>query len=472
MSTLLLSALLVSAQTKVVPQMKKGMKKTYVTEASFVLPSNQSLTISSETVYEVTDTTSDGYILDIYITDATTNAKDAESRIYSLATEMLKGVHTKYTTDKEGKVMKVLEAEDVITRTNGMLDKVLSGVTLPESTNAGDLRQQLTGNLNEESLLESVRISTSPLALNGKTTNANNSTFISSSSANLVVHEGAVMRSGNYNWQLGGSQKLVLAGGKYAPFSPVGHMSFAMFSNAVLQAVHSSGSLRFEASKADACWRVIGDRPSAVTGSGVNVYGESSASTARSGGKAFRVNVADVSEGVDFTVPMIRTASDRSSGRETFAWFMFEKYGKGTMALTGDGKDVRMESKLYGGTLLLAESDIMTNEVQLLGGNFAVDAGKTNALGALTASTNGMLTVGADGLLSFASFTPGANLAKGAVTIDAPLTGDHLKFNADISSSMGYFRWKDDTDATKRWHVRQAANGYLHPVRVGTIAIR
>ena len=169
MSTLLLSALLVSAQTKVVPQMKKGMKKTYVTEAVFVLPSNQSLTISSETVYEVTDTTSDGYILDIYITDATTDAKDAESRIYSLATEMLKGVHTKYTTDKEGKVMKVLEAEDVITRTNGMLDKVLSGVPLPESTNAGDLRQQLTGNLNEKSLLESVRISTSPLALNGKT---------------------------------------------------------------------------------------------------------------------------------------------------------------------------------------------------------------------------------------------------------------------------------------------------------------
>ena len=169
MSTLLLSALLVSAQTKVVPQMKKGMKKTYVTEASFVLPSNQSLTISSETVYEVTDTTSDGYILDIYITDATTNAKDAESRIYSLATEMLKGVHTKYTTDKEGKVMKVLEAEDVITRTNGMLDKLLNGVPLPESTNAGDLRQQLTGNLNEESLLESVRMSTSPLALNGKT---------------------------------------------------------------------------------------------------------------------------------------------------------------------------------------------------------------------------------------------------------------------------------------------------------------
>ena len=125
MSTLLLSALLVSAQTKIVPQMKKGMKKTYVTEATFNLPSNQSLTITSETVYEVTDTTGDGYVLDIYITDVTTDAKDVESRIYSMATEMLKGVHTKYTTDKEGKVMKVLEAEDVITRTNGMLDKML-----------------------------------------------------------------------------------------------------------------------------------------------------------------------------------------------------------------------------------------------------------------------------------------------------------------------------------------------------------
>ena len=99
----------------------------------------------------------------------TTDAKDAESRIYSMATEMLKGVHTKYTTDKEGKVMKVLEAEDVITRTNGMLDKMLDKAPLPESTTASDLRQQLTGHLNEESLLQSVRMAISPLALNGKT---------------------------------------------------------------------------------------------------------------------------------------------------------------------------------------------------------------------------------------------------------------------------------------------------------------
>ena len=169
MSTLLLAALLAGAQTKIAPTMQKGMKKTYVTEASFSLPSTQSVTISSETIYEVTDATDDGYVLDIYITDVKTDAKDVESRIYSMATEMLKGIHTRYTTDKEGKVTKVLDVKDITGRTNEMLDKILSGVPLPESTNASELREQLTGNLSEESLLESVRMSTSPLALNGKT---------------------------------------------------------------------------------------------------------------------------------------------------------------------------------------------------------------------------------------------------------------------------------------------------------------
>lgn len=169
MSTLLLVALLVSAQIKIVPQMKKGMKKTYVTEASLGLPSKQPVTVTCETIYEVTDETADGYTLDVYITDVKTDAKNAESRIYSMATEMLKGIHTYYATDKDGKVTKVLEAEDVITRTNGMLDNLLDKTPLPESTTASDLRKQLTGNLNEKSLLESVKMSTSPLALNGKT---------------------------------------------------------------------------------------------------------------------------------------------------------------------------------------------------------------------------------------------------------------------------------------------------------------
>jgi hypothetical protein len=103
------------------------------------------------------------------VTDVKTDAKDAESRVYSLATEMLKDVHTQYATNKDGKVTKILNAEEGKKHINEMLDKVLADVPLPASTTLTNLKKQLTGNINEASLLESVQISTSPLTLNGKT---------------------------------------------------------------------------------------------------------------------------------------------------------------------------------------------------------------------------------------------------------------------------------------------------------------
>lgn len=169
LSTLLLVTLMICAQTKIAPKMKKGMKKVYVVEATIGVPSKQSTKITTETVYEVVDATNDGYVLDVYVTDVKTDAKDAESRVYSLATEMLKDVHTQYATNKDGKVTKILNAEEGKKRINEMLDKVLADVPLPASTTLTNLKKQLTGNINETSLLESVQISTSPLTLNGKT---------------------------------------------------------------------------------------------------------------------------------------------------------------------------------------------------------------------------------------------------------------------------------------------------------------
>lgn len=169
MSTLLLATLMICAQTKIAPKMKKGMKKVYVVEATIGVPSKQSTKITTETVYEVVDATNDGYVLDVYVTDVKTDAKDAESRVYSLATEMLKDVHTQYATNKDGKVTKILNAEEGKKHINEMLDKVLADVPLPASTTLTNLKKQLTGNINEASLLESVQISTSPLTLNGKT---------------------------------------------------------------------------------------------------------------------------------------------------------------------------------------------------------------------------------------------------------------------------------------------------------------
>ena len=169
LSTLLLATLMICAQTKIAPKMKKGMKKVYVVEATIGVPSKQSTKITTETVYEVVDATNDGYVLDVYVTDVKTDAKDAESRVYSLATEMLKDVHTQYATNKDGKVTKILNAEEGKKHINEMLDKVLADVPLLDKTKLNEIKKQMTGEVTDQSLLESVQISTSPLTLNGKT---------------------------------------------------------------------------------------------------------------------------------------------------------------------------------------------------------------------------------------------------------------------------------------------------------------
>ncbi|MBQ5936451.1 MAG: hypothetical protein IJL50_01260 [Bacteroidaceae bacterium] len=169
LSTLLLATLMICAQTKIAPKMKKGMKKVYVVEATIGVPSKQSTKITTETVYEVVDATNDGYVLDVYVTDVKTDAKDAESRVYSLATEMLKDVHTQYATNKDGKVTKILNAEEGKKRINEMLDNVLAEVPQLDKTKLSEIKKQLTGEVNDQSLVESVQISTSPLTLNGKT---------------------------------------------------------------------------------------------------------------------------------------------------------------------------------------------------------------------------------------------------------------------------------------------------------------
>ena len=170
-STLLLVALMMGAQTKVAPKMKKGMKKVYVTECTITSDFNQPVTVTEETVYEVVDETDDGYILDVYVTDVKTNAdkNDAESRMLSFATEMLKDVHTKYATDKDGKVITVLDAEDVENKVDGILDNMLDKAPLPDSTSKSELKDELKKQVSKQQLTESLQISASPLALNGKT---------------------------------------------------------------------------------------------------------------------------------------------------------------------------------------------------------------------------------------------------------------------------------------------------------------
>ena len=79
-------------------------------------------------------------------------------------------------------------------------------------------------------------------------------------------------------------------------------------------------------------------------------------------------------------------------------------------------------------------------------------------------NTNATLTVGEGGSLSFASFTAGEGLQPKAITIDAPLEGNVIKFNATLTDEeRNLFRWKDSAAPTGARRVDQDEDGYLHP---------
>ncbi len=287
----------------------------------------------------------------------------------------------------------------------------------------------------------------------------------------IVVHSGGDFRNATA-WQLGNPsyQDVVLDGGSLFTDSESFYIFYATLSNAVLKGTWSP---RVAYSSTYGYWHVIGTEPTTVLDGGyywLNVYGANNAASARSGNYAFRIEVDDVTgdDEADFIVPALRGAAGRADNN--YQWFWLEKYGPGTMKVKNNSKDLKLESKLYGGTLLLAGSNIMTNEVQFLGGGIAVDAGKSNSLGQLTASKPGTITVGAGGSLSFASFAPDGNLAQKSIMIDAPLRENVLKFNTALTGEQRrYFRWKDETAPNGSWRVAQDSAGYLHPVMQGTV---
>ena len=284
----------------------------------------------------------------------------------------------------------------------------------------------------------------------------------------LFVHRGGTMKD-TKDWQIMRRQQVVFDGGSYA----VGSTSGSIYMNCLTlsgASITGSSYIRSVNESEPQYFRVIGTEPSTISCTyGVTVYGYSTEANARNNSCAFRIDVADVTGNSDVDCTMNRFIVDDGK-----PWLGFEKYGNGTVKISNkSSKKVRLESKLYAGTLLLGSSDIMTNAVELLGGNLAAAANAVNSLGNLKATTNATLTVGAGGSLSFASFTPGAGLAEKSIVIDAPMKGDFVRFgkngNGLADGHRKYFRWKDATNETKLWKVEIDGSRYLHPMIKGTL---
>jgi len=278
---------------------------------------------------------------------------------------------------------------------------------------------------------------------------------ISGGTSTLKVKRGGVLRR-NDNGLIAKTQQVEVDGGTLDHIGAGGvYLNYLLLKDGARMTSNSAGP-RSAFDNVRSYYNVVGTEPSSIEGKGIRPYGNNTASTVRT----FQINVNDVTgdERVDCTLAQIHAAAS------PYFYYHFEKYGDGTLKLEGSGKAVQLESTLYGGTFLLGASNSMTNAVVLAGGSIAVDEGKSNALGTLTANTNATLTVGAGGSLSFTSFTPGEELVAKSILIDAPMTGNVLKFDTQLTSEQrAYFRWKDDTDATKLWKVNQDSEGYLHP---------
>ena len=295
----------------------------------------------------------------------------------------------------------------------------------------------------------------------------NSDAGIAKGSVRLVARDGGLLHQAR-GWQIRSTQDVVLDGGTLAVDHVDGYIQFLTLSGAVVTNTFPRSAFTEPFQN----WRVVGTKPSFIR-SGVNIYGISSYALAVQTNRTFHIDVEDVTgdDAVDCTVAQLRGAAGRlPTDREPYAWFMFEKWGAGTLELTGDGKEVRMPATIGNGTFRFGAGSAMTNDFVLAGGSLAAASGSSNALGALTVNTNATLTVEAGGQLAFASFAAGAGLSRKAITIDAPLDGNLLRFGTDASGlapeQLSFFRWRDGE--TRLWRVRIDENGYLHPMMCGT----
>lgn len=167
---LLLTSLVAGAQTKIAPQMQKGMQKTYVTETVTTIAGQKPITMTVETQYSVADVTADGYVVDATVTDVQTDAdqNDIVGRTLSLTTGTMKGVRTSMSTDKDGKVKKILNFGDILRSKDQLIDKLLEDIPTTPVLSKEAIREQIAGQITEESILQGMQMGGSPLSLNGK----------------------------------------------------------------------------------------------------------------------------------------------------------------------------------------------------------------------------------------------------------------------------------------------------------------
>ena len=174
-SLLLTIVIAAQAQLKIAPKMQKGTVKTYITVATTSIPMQGDSKVTSESKYTVVDATADGYILDIETVNIQVEA-DAENiagKLMAAGEEIQKGIVVRVATDKDGKPVKVLNADELKAKieksADAVIDKMFADIPqLSEMATKEVLKNQFLSASTEEVIMRGLQESTSALALNGK----------------------------------------------------------------------------------------------------------------------------------------------------------------------------------------------------------------------------------------------------------------------------------------------------------------
>ena len=173
---LLTAAIALQAQMKVAPKIEKGAVKTYVGQSTVSIPAQGDVKVSDETKYTVVDATADGYVIDLETVNvqAECDANNIAGKLLVAAQETMKGIVFRIGLDKDGKIQKLLNSDEVqpkLTKAmESIVDQLLKDVPqLGSMVSKDDLMKQVVESITPESLLQNFQEASSPFALNGKT---------------------------------------------------------------------------------------------------------------------------------------------------------------------------------------------------------------------------------------------------------------------------------------------------------------
>jgi len=168
-SIVLLLAMVTQAQVKVAPKLTKGFTATYVDESTLNAAGNEMKAVM-ETTYTVTDVTADGAVIEVVQKVVTgIDGDDPSSKLLNVVQSVLAGETIKVATDSEGKILKIINKDELNEKIKAKADKAISEV-LESSPELAQLPkeaivEQISARLNDEALLETFDV----LTLNGKT---------------------------------------------------------------------------------------------------------------------------------------------------------------------------------------------------------------------------------------------------------------------------------------------------------------